>query len=150
QEHGYRVGVVTSVPVPHATPAAAYANNVSRADYQDLARDLLGVRSISHRDAPLPGVDVLLGAGWGVSALEDKSQGQNFVPGNRYVDEGTIEAIDVAQGGRYRVVQRAPGVNGRETLLSAAREAAAKNERLFGLFGARGGNLPYHTADGQF
>jgi len=29
---GFRVGVVTSVPISHATPAAAYSNNVSRGD----------------------------------------------------------------------------------------------------------------------
>ena len=38
QAQGFAVGVVTSVPISHATPAAAYANNVSRDDYQDLTR----------------------------------------------------------------------------------------------------------------
>ena len=56
---------MTSVPISHATPAAAYSHNVSRSDYQDLSRDLLGLPSISHRELPLPGIDVLLSAGWG-------------------------------------------------------------------------------------
>ncbi|NBS33700.1 MAG: alkaline phosphatase, partial [Planctomycetia bacterium] len=38
QQRGYAVGVVTSVPISHATPACAYACNVSRDDYQDLTR----------------------------------------------------------------------------------------------------------------
>ncbi len=32
----FAVGVITSVPISHATPACAYANNVTRNDYQDL------------------------------------------------------------------------------------------------------------------
>ena len=35
QKQGFAVGVVTSVPFSHATPACAYANNVHRDDYQD-------------------------------------------------------------------------------------------------------------------
>ena len=49
EEQNFRVGVVTSVPVSHATPAAAYANNVARHDYQDISRDLLGLPSSAHR-----------------------------------------------------------------------------------------------------
>ena len=46
----YGVGVVTSVPFCHATPATAYAQNVTHDDYQDLARDLFGLSSASHAD----------------------------------------------------------------------------------------------------
>ncbi|MEZ6095708.1 MAG: alkaline phosphatase [Pirellulaceae bacterium] len=63
QQMGIKVGVVTSVPISHATPACAYANNVSRDDYQDLSRDLLGLTSIYEREQPLAGVDVLIGCG---------------------------------------------------------------------------------------
>jgi alkaline phosphatase len=48
QQRGWAVGAVTSVPVSHATPAAAYAHNVERDDYQDISRDMLGLPSISH------------------------------------------------------------------------------------------------------
>ena len=77
--------MVTSVPISHATPAAAYANNVTRNDYQDLSRDLVGLPSIAHRSATLPGVDVLLGCGWGEESDGDDKQGQNYVPGNKYL-----------------------------------------------------------------
>ncbi len=49
QRQGYGIGVITSVPISHATPAAAYANNVTRNDYQDLSRDLVGLPSVAHR-----------------------------------------------------------------------------------------------------
>ncbi len=62
RDRAMAIGVVTSVPFSHATPAAAYAHNVTRKDYQDLTRDLIGLPSIAHRTDPLPGVDVLLGA----------------------------------------------------------------------------------------
>ena len=149
-ERDFAVGVVTSVPVSHATPAAAYANNVSRYDYQDISRDLIGLPSIAHRDKPLPGVDVLLGAGWGEEKTEAEKQGANFVPGNPYLTDRDLQRVDLENGGRYVVVQRQPKVSGKESLANAAREAFANKNRLLGFFGADGGNLPYQTADGGY
>ena len=150
QAKGYAVGVVTSVPISHATPACAYANNVWRDDYQDLARDLLGLPSIAHRQQPLPGVDVLLGAGWGGDINGDPKQGGNFVPGNKYVAAADVQRVDAAQGGRYRVVQRTAGANGTDALAAAADDAVHRGLRLCGLFGTKLGHLPFRTADGKF
>jgi len=152
QARGYAVGAVTSVPVSHATPACSYANNVSRDDYQDIARDLLGQPSIAHRTDPLPGLDVLIGAGYGVRGTKetDKDQGANFEPGGKYVADSTLAAIDARQGGRYRVAVRTFGQAGDEVLAGAAEDAIKRNLRLFGLFGVTEGNLPYQTADGDF
>lgn len=150
QAAGYAVGVVSSVPIAHATPACAYAHNVSRDDYQDLSRDLLGLPSISHPDAPLSGMDVVIGAGWGVEADDDSKQGENYVPGNRWVAEEDLSAVDVENGGRYVVAQRAAGVNGGVRILEAADEAAGSGRRLLGVYGTREGHLPYRTADGDF
>jgi alkaline phosphatase len=94
QEQNYAIGVVTSVPICHATPACAYSHNVSRDDYQDLSRDLLGLPSVSHPTQPLPGVDVLIGCGYGVTKDKDGSQGKNFVPGNRYLADSDLEACN--------------------------------------------------------
>lgn len=149
-ERGFSVGVVTSVPISHATAAAAYANNVSRNDYQDLTRDLIGLPSISHRRKALPGVDVLLGGGWGEDTKEDSKQGHNFVPGNKYLPDADLRRVDVKNGGPYVVVQREAGVDGASALLEAGREAYEKKARLLGFYGANGGNLPYQTADGRF
>ena len=150
QARGWAVGAVTSVPVSHATPACAYANNVSRDDYQDISRDMLGLRSISHRGEPLPGLDVLVGCGHGVEVQGEKDQGGNFMPGNKYVADADIAAIDATQGGRYRVVQRTAGRRGDEILAAAGRDAVTRNLRLFGYFGTKEGNLPYQTANGDF
>ena len=149
QEQGFAVGVVSSVPISHATPAAAYSNNIHRDDYQDLTRDQLGVASIFHSGG-LPGVDVLLGGGWGETKDKDGAQGKNFVPGNRYVTDADLEKIDQRNGGKYHVVQRTAGANGKSQLRHAAQLAALSKQRLFGYFGVKGGHLPFRTANGEF
>lgn len=152
QEKGMKVGVVTSVPVSHATPACAYAQNVDRDDYQDIARDLVGLPSISHPLTPLSGVDVLIGGGFGDEVKEHKAQGKNFVPGNPWFAAADRQKIDVMNGGRYVVSERAAGVNGHTALLSAAEKAAAAGNRLFGIYGIgkTKGCLPFQTADGAY
>lgn len=149
QARGYAVGAVSSVPVSHATPACAYANNVSRDDYQDISRDLLGQPSVAHRD-PLPGLDVLLGGGFGVNKEAEADQGRNFEPGNKYVANSTLAAIDAARGGNYRVATRTAGRRGDELLAEAAADAIGRKLRLFGFFGTAEGQLPFQTADGDF
>lgn len=152
QSRGWAVGAVTSVPVSHATPACSYANNVSRDDYQDISRDMLGQPSIVRRDKPLQGLDVLIGGGFGVVGEKDseKDQGRNFEPGNKYVADSTLAAIDSRRGGAYRVALRTPGRRGGEVLAAAAGDAVRDKLRLFGLFGCAQGNLPLQTADGDF
>ncbi|MFH1299538.1 MAG: alkaline phosphatase [Planctomycetota bacterium] len=154
QQKGYSVGVVTSVPITHATPAAAYAHNVSRNDYQDLARDLLGQTSISHPKSPLPGMDVVLGGGFG--SIEKptgaKSHGKNFVPGWKYISEETLSKADVKNGGKYTVAVRTPLKKGCEGLKQAAKAAIQNKTRLLGVYGVENyaAHLPFQTADGDY
>lgn len=150
QADGFSIGIVTSVPIAHATPACVYANNVTRNDYQDIARDLLGLPSTNHRK-PLPGVDVLLGCGWGEIKKDDRiKQGKNYVPGRKYIAENDLKAINRQHGGKYVVAQRTAGSDGAQLLAEAAAEAAKNKERLFGFFGVKDGHLPYQTADGNY
>ena len=150
QRLGYRIGVVTSVPISHATPAAAYAHNVKRHDYQDLTRDLLGLPSVTHPDVPLPGVDVLIGAGYGETRNQDDGQGENFQPGNAYLTDEDLQKSDRRAGGRYVVAIRSPGVDGAVQLREQATIAAADDQRLLGFFGVAKGHLPFQTADGNY
>ena len=149
-EEEFKIGIVTNVPVTHATPAAAYANNVSRKDYQDIARDMLGLSSSSHRKNALPGVDVLIGGGWGEGKGKDKVQGENYLPGNPYIHQDDIQRVDVKNDGKYIVAQRTKGKSGNQLLMAAATRAADDDQRLLGLFGTKGGHLPFQTADGKF
>ena len=145
-ERGFSVGAVTSVPISHATPACAYANNVTRNDFQDLSRDLLGLPSIYHPHKPLPGLDVLIGSGWGVLLGTDPKQGSNFVPGNRYLTLRDQQQLPL----RYELAVRTSGVPGRHGLLSAATTAVTEGRSLFGFYGTPTGHLPFRTADGKF
>lgn len=158
QQQGYAVGVVTSVPLSHATPACAYAQNVSRDDYQDISRDLLGRTSVMNPRMPLPGVDVLIGGGFGDRMKPDdlakyrKQQGENFEPTNLWLADSDLYASAVENGGRYVVAQRTAGVSGRDVLQQASARAVAEHHRLLGFFGVGryGGHLPYRTADGNY
>jgi alkaline phosphatase len=143
------------VPISHATPAAAYAHNVSRDDYQDLTRDMLGLTSISHPSTPLVGLDVLVGGGFGAEGNPKRggeSQGENYVQGNIYLAEGDLKAVDVQNGGKYVTAVRTAGQDGTQLLEDAAKRAIAGQHRLFGFFGvgAYNGHLPFATADGRY
>jgi alkaline phosphatase len=157
QAQGWKVGTATSVPFDHVSPAAMYAHNVHRDDYQDLARDMLGLPGITQelgKDSLHPGLDVVLGAGYGQANPRDamKGQGRNAVKGqNRYIADKDKAAIDVENGGRYVVVQTTPNVNGSRSLAGAAERAARDGHRLFGLYGtSRISHLPFRTADGNY
>ncbi|HEX8201818.1 MAG TPA: alkaline phosphatase [Isosphaeraceae bacterium] len=161
QAQGWKVGTATSVPFDHVSPAAMYAHNVHRDDYQDLARDMLGLRGIGQetgQDELHPGLDVVLGAGHGQEAGAEalrKSQGRNAQAGNLYITAADRAAVDVAHGGRYVVVGTAAGVRGATAVQAAAERAARDGHRLFGVFGTRtygktASHLPYRTADGDY
>lgn len=151
QQQGYAVGAVTSVPISHATPACSYAHNVDRDDYQDLTRDLLGLKSISHPETPLPGLDVLIGTGFGDERTKDAGQGKNFVPGNAYLTADDLHAVDIAHGGKYLTSVRKAGVNGKTALQEAAEKARQGKHRLLGFYGVgKTKHLPFRTADGDF
>ena len=128
QAQGWKVGTATSVPFDHVSPAAMYAHNVNRDDYQDLAREMLGLRGVAQiagNDVLHPGLDVVIGCGWGATARSSdlKKQGSNAVPGNTYITAVDLKAIDASQGGCYVVVERAAGVNGPQSLEAAANRA---------------------------
>lgn len=150
QQERFAVGVVTSVPICHATPACAYARNVSRDDYQDLTRDMLGLPSVFHPMQALPGVDVLIGSGFGIKVEKDGDQGANFVPGNRYLTDADLKACDAQNGGKYHVTLRTAGQNGADVLSSGAKAAIDSKQRFFGYFGGPNGHLPFQTADGGY
>jgi alkaline phosphatase len=152
QERGYSVGAVTSVPICHATPAGAYAHNVSRDDYQDLVRDMLGLKSIQHPNEPLAGMDVVIGCGYGTVGETGKDQGQNYVPGNIYMADADLSAVDVKNGGRYVTAVRTADVSGSDLLEMATQRAVQGRHRLLGFFGMGNynGHLPLQTADGLY
>ncbi len=154
QEQGWKVGAISSVPISHATPAAAYAHNVSRDDYQDLTRDMVGLASVMHPKEPLKGLDLLIGGGFGNNGDPKdgpKDQGDNYVQGNVYITDADLKTIDVKNGGPYAVAIRTEKMDGTDVLNQAVAEAIKGEHRLFGFFGngSFNGHLPFTTADGR-
>jgi alkaline phosphatase len=156
QDRAWKVGTVTSVPFDHASPAAMYAQNVYRDDYQDIARSMLGLPGIlqESRHVPLrPGLDVVIGTGSGIitNPTSLAAQGRNAVLGTLFITSADLVAIDVRNGGKYIVARTESGANGGELLKRASLMAARRSARLFGFFGRDGlDHLPYQTADGRF
>ena len=156
QDQGWKVGTVTSVPFDHASPAAMYAQDVYRDDYQDLAREMVGLPSILQQawHAPLrSGLDVVMGTGFGIITNPKSlaAQGENGVLGSLFITDTDLAAIDVKNGGKYIVVHTEPGVDGCRALQQSATAAARQSSRLFGLFGRNGlDHLPFQTADGRY
>ena len=143
-------------PFDHcASPAAMYCQDVYRDDYQDLAREMLGLPGILQqaRQAPLrPGLDVIMGTGFGVITNPKSlaAQGKNGVLGSLFITDADLAVVDVKNGGKYTVVQTEPGASGGQALKRAAGDAALRSTRLFGLFGRNGlDHLPFQTADGR-
>ena len=126
QDQGWKVGTVTSVPFDHVSPAAMYAQDVYRDDYQDLAREMLGLPGILQqaRQAPLrPGLDVVMGTGFGVITNPKSlaAQGKNGVLGSLFITDADLAAIDIKNGGKYVVTHTEPGASGGQALTASRR-----------------------------
>jgi alkaline phosphatase len=156
QDQGWKVGTVTSVPFDHVSPAAMYAQDVYRDDYQDLAREMLGLSGILQqaRQVPLrPGLDVVMGTGFGVITNPKSlaAQGKNGVLGSLFITDTDLATINIKNDGKYIVAHTEPGVSGGQALKLAAALAARRSARLFGLYGRNGlDHLPYQTVDGRY
>jgi alkaline phosphatase len=97
-------------------------------------------------------LNVLIGGGYGESRTKDAGQGKNFVPGNAYLTDADLKAVDAAHGGKYVTAVRTAGVDGRRRLHEAASTARKDGTRLLGFYGLGQykGHLPYQTADGDY
>jgi alkaline phosphatase len=84
---GKATGVVTTVEWSHATPAGFVAHNVSRNDYEGIAREMIGVSA----------TDVIMGAG---NPLFDDDGLPKATPGYKYVGGvGTWNALVAGSAG---------------------------------------------------
>ena len=130
QDQGWKIGTVTSVPFCHASPAGMYAQNVERDDYQDIARAMLGLPGIIQeaRQARLyPGLDVVIGTGYGIqaNAREPEDPGRERRPRQPLPDRRRPGG-DRRQERRQVRLRATPrqGVNGGQALRQAAAAAA--------------------------
>ncbi len=114
---GFSFGIVSTVELSHATPAAFASHNMNRNNYGQ----------IGHEIASIVKPDVVIGAGH-----------PNWEPGKfKYLPEADYTAVK--SSGEYAFVERIAGMDGGKALSRTAREARKTAKKLFGLFGGSGG-----------
>ena len=147
---GKSTGLVTSVPIDHATPAAAAANVNNRNKYDGPTIDYILQQELRTYQPT-----VLLGGGHPVSFPADPLPvGVEPNTDNTYITKATYDKLVANPTGNeygYTFLER-----GTDAATKLAAAAAAidpeKGGRLLGLYGARGqnGNLPVSSANGDY
>ena len=123
EKKGYAIGVVSTVPFSHATPAAYVSHNKSRNNYHAISEEILTTVK----------PEVVIGGGYAAGS-SCASPGQSS-----YISLPAYTAV--CADSDYHVVTRSTGVDGGVSLLEAAQYATKNGKKLFGLFGNSGGNF---------
>ena len=129
---GGAVGVVSTVPFNHATPAPFVSHNISRTHYYAGYKEKPGT-GIADEIIRETRPDVVIGGG---HPLLDNP---GLDPDKGFISGALLE--ELRTGREYVFVEREPGVDGGSALLAAAERALAEGRKLFGLFGGPGGNF---------
>lgn len=132
EKRGGAIGIVSTVPFNHATPAPFVSRNVSRSHYYTGRRGYEGV-GIADEIIRETKPDVVIGGG---HPLLDNPE---LDPQKGFISAALLD--ELRSGSEYVFVERRPGVDGGLALLDAAERAVAEGRRLFGLFGGPGGNF---------
>ena len=129
---GAGIGIISTVPFDHATPAAFISHNTSRSDYYTGLKGYKGLGiadEIILRTKP----DVVIAGG---SPLLDNP---GFDTKKGYISESLYRTLRTSR--EYLLVERKPGQDGGQAIAEGAAQAAREGRKLFGLFGGRGGNF---------
>jgi alkaline phosphatase len=137
-ETGAAIGIISTVPFDHATPAAFVSHNTSRSSYYTGLKGYKGLGiadEIILRTKP----DVVIAGG---SPLLDNP---GFDPNKGYISRSLYETLRTSPD--YLLVERKPGEDGGKAIADGAAEAARQGRKLFGLFGGKGGNFETPIAE---
>jgi alkaline phosphatase len=146
---GKATGLVTSVPITHATPGAAVSFVNRRAKYD---ADSPNLDNILQQALSIFKPTVLLGGGHPLDM--DNRTAVGPVNNYTYIRQSTYDELRTKPTNNrygYRFLERGP--NAATTLLNTAASLNPNNgEKLMGLYGARGqnGNLPSSTANRDY
>ncbi len=135
---GAGIGVVSTVPFDHATPAAFVSHNTSRNSYYT---GLKGYKGLGIADEIILRVkpDVVIGGGHPLLDNPD------FNPKRGYISESLYLGLKASPD--YLLVERTPGGDGGRALIEGAAAARRAGRKLFGLFGGKGGNFEVPLAE---
>jgi alkaline phosphatase len=123
---GARIGIVSTVPFSHATPAAHVSHSMSRTTYHAMAQQ------ITRKFKP----DVVISGG--------QPSGTNYT----FISKADYEWLRGAQN-EWLFVERKTGRDGKMALDQAAQEALHARRKLFALFGGKDGNFDYNRPINQ-
>lgn len=129
---GKAIGVVSTVPFNHATPASFVSHNVNRNNYYTGYKGYIGL-GIADEIINVTKPDVVIGGGHPL--LDNPS----YDPARGYISRQLHDTLRSSK--EYVLAERAAGVDGGAALMAAADKAAAEGKKLFGLFGGKGGNF---------
>lgn len=122
---GSAIGVVSTVPFNHATPAAFVSHNSNRTNYFTGKTPGSGP-GIAEEIIRVSRPEVVIGGG-------HPGYNGDYLPRHLFNELGSSS--------EYLLVARSTGVDGGRALLAASRQAIAQGKKLFGLFGGPGGNF---------
>lgn len=131
---GKSIGVISTVPFNHATPAAFVSHNVSRNNYYTGYKGYTGV-GIADEIISITKPDVVISGGHPM--LDNPTYDTN----KGYISKQLHDTL--RNSADYVFAERQSGVDGGQSLLAAADIAAASGKKLFGLYGGKGGNFEY-------
>jgi len=137
---GSAIGVISTVPFNHATPAAHVSHNVNRNNYYTGYKGYLGL-GIADEIILQVQPEVVIGGG------HPMLNNPTFDTTKGYISTSLYSTLKSSTD--YVFVERVAGQNGGTALRSGAAQALAQGKKLFGLFGGSGGNfeppLPQHS-----
>jgi len=135
---GAAIGVVSTVPFDHATPAAFVSHNTSRNSYYT---GLKGYEGLGIADEIILRVkpDVVIGGGHPLLDNPD------FNPKRGYISKSLYLGLKASPD--YLLVERTVGVDGGRAIIEGAAAASRAGKKLFGLFGGKGGNFEIALAE---
>jgi alkaline phosphatase len=145
-------GLVSSVPIDHATPGAAAASVNRRSKYDTPFPDF---DNILQQELRIYQPTVLLGGGHPLSNIKDPlPNGVEPLRDYEFVSQETYEYLRAnPTNNRYGYTFLERGANASQTLADTATQLDPnRGDRLVGLYGARGqnGNLPVSSANGDY
>ncbi len=150
---GKSTGLVTSVPIDHATPGAAAANVNRRAKYDLNSPGATPLDNILQQELRIYQPTVLLGGGHPLSNSKPPLP-TGVEPDHTYISETTYR--ELTKNPNQNIYQYTFGERGPNAAKKLAQTAAKidpnKGQRLLGIYGARGqnGNLPVSAATGDY
>jgi alkaline phosphatase len=149
---GKSTGIVTSVPIDHATPGAAAANVNRRNKYDE---DYPALDNILQQELRVYQPTVILGGGHPLSVPGNPLPvGVEPLTDNTYIKASTYKELSTKPTSNlygYTFLERGTDAASKLATTAAALDPE-KGDRLFGLYGARGqnGNLPVSSANGDY